>query len=540
MTGVGLKGTYAESERFSVSVPKEEQAMRVRTIIFSKLAVFLLVFLGLAGVSGAQDLDNYRWRLQGSWWFSHPYGYFGLRGSNSYFDVNRDFGFGSYSTFTGSVDWHFAHKHHFLLNVTPNYDSRTATLGRIIEFQGQTYDVGAQVTASANNLNIAPGYQYDIIRRDHGFLGLEVDINVIRTEATLKLAGTVNGQGGSASRSRSLIAPLPAVGPVFRWYPLRDSNRLSLDGSVRGLSFFGYGNFVSARANVGVGVTNRLAVRAGYEMGSRLSIHGTSDQIAVKLTHRGPTAGIEYSFGDTPPKKVKNPNPSPSDWHVDWEPFYLWFSGLNGNVGAGGFVAPVSVSFSQVIDQLNIGLMTALDVRRKRIGLFTDLIFMSLSSDQKTTPILPSYLGFTANAKELIVDPELYFRLIDKERGSIDAIGGARYWHLNNSLDFLPVDTTQAPITVGQTQTWIDPVLGARFRLNLSKGFFVNINGDAGGFGVGSQLTYQTYAGVGKEFKKKFSVLLGYRYLFVDYKSGGFLYDVHMNGLQAGFNIRFK
>jgi len=53
-------------------------------------------------------------------------------------------------------------------------------------------------------------------------------------------------------------------------------------------------------------------------------------------------------------------------------------------------------------------------------------------------------------------------------------------------------------------------------------------------------LTYQIYAGVGKEFKKKYSMLLGYRYMYVDYKNGGFLYDTHMNGLQAGFNIRFK
>ena len=35
-------------------------------------------------------------------------------------------------------------------------------------------------------------------------------------------------------------------------------------------------------------------------------------------------------------------------------------------------------------------------------------------------------------------------------------------------------------------------------------------------------------------------MLLGYRRLFVDYKNGGFLYDVHMSGLQAGFAIRLK
>jgi hypothetical protein len=77
-------------------------------------------------------------------------------------------------------------------------------------------------------------------------------------------------------------------------------------------------------------------------------------------------------------------------------------------------------------------------------------------------------------------------------------------------------------------------------RLNANKGIFFNVYGDAGGFGVGSQLTYQIYAGLGKEFKTKYAVMLGYRYLYVDYTNGGFLYNVHMSGLQAGFNIKFK
>jgi hypothetical protein len=503
-------------------------------------ACLLLVALPLVRAQDANDLDNYKWRVDGNWWFSHPSGYFGAnQPGSSYFNVNKDFGFGSNSTFSGKLDWHFGHKHHFLLDVTPNYNSKTATASRTIMFGGETFDVGAQVSASVNTLSIAPGYQYDIIRRDHGFLGLEVDFNLIRTYASLALAGNVGGAGGYVSGSRTFWAPLPAVGPVFRWYPLHDSNRLSLSGSFRGMPFFGYGNFVAARGDVGVALTQHLNVRGGYEMGSRLSIHGTSDQIAVKLTHKGPTAGLEYAWGDTPPKRVKNPNPSPSDWHVDWIPFYLWFSGLSGNVGAAGYVAPVSVSFSDVIKQLNIGLMTDLDVRRKRVGLFTDLIFMSLSSNQSTTPIDDTYIGFQANAKELIVDPEAYVRLVDKGRGSIDAVGGGRFWHLNNSLDLFPPNNGTT-VTAGQTQGWVDPVLGARFRLNLAKGFFVNLKGDAGGFGVGSQLTYQTYLGIGKEFKKRYSVLLGYRYLSVDYKNGGFLYDVHMQGMQAGFNIRLK
>jgi hypothetical protein len=87
------------------------------------------------------------------------------------------------------------------------------------------------------------------------------------------------------------------LGPTARWYPLHNSNRLSLDGAVTGMSFFGYGNFVAAHADVGVGVTKKLALRGGYELGSRLSIHGSSSEIAIRRTQKGPTAGIEYSWG---------------------------------------------------------------------------------------------------------------------------------------------------------------------------------------------------------------------------------------------------
>jgi hypothetical protein len=504
-----------------------------RKILF--IALLFLAALPLVRAQEIEDLDNYKFRLEGDWWFNHPSGYLGLKGSNNYVNVNQDFGFGSYSTGTGKVDWRFGHRHHLLFSVTPVNQSRTATLNRTIMFQGQTYNIGAQVSASLRVWNFAPGYQYDIIRRNHGFLGLEVDINLVDTRTALKAMG--NGGAGTSS-SRSFFAPLPAVGPVFRWYPM-DTTRFSIDGSVRGMPFFGYGNFLTSQADVNIGLTKHLMIRGGYELGSRLSIHGTADNVAIQLSQKGPTAGIEYSFGEAPPRKEHVAN-QPSFWHVDWVPFYLWFSGLQGNVGALGQTVPVNVSVSDVFKQLNIGYMSVLDVRRKRVGLLTDLVFISVSSDQKTTPVGNLYSGFTANARTFFIDPELYFRLLDKDRGSVDFVAGARVWHLNNSIDLVPVNTANPDTTVGQTQFWVDPVLGARFRLNLQKGFFFNLMGDAGGFGAGSKSTYQIYGGLGKEFKKKYSLLLGYRYLDVDYVNGGFTYDVHMNGMLAGFNIRFK
>lgn len=121
-----------------------------------------------------------------------------------------------------------------------------------------------------------PGYQYDFFRLKQIWLGLLVDCNLAYTSATLKLSASASGAGGvtsgTASASGSLFAPLPAVGPIFRWYPVPDSSRFYLDGILTGMSFFGYGNFVSSKAVVGIRMSQHWNARAGYLLGSRLKV----------------------------------------------------------------------------------------------------------------------------------------------------------------------------------------------------------------------------------------------------------------------------
>ena len=60
--------------------------------------------------------------------------------------------------------------------------------------------------------------------------------------------------------------------------------------------FFGYGNFISTAATVGVNVSRHLDVTAGYRLGSDLAINGTTSRLSVRLTQRGPTAGLVLTF----------------------------------------------------------------------------------------------------------------------------------------------------------------------------------------------------------------------------------------------------
>lgn len=513
--------------------------MSLRAKSLLALAALLVGVAIPVHASDGVDKDNYRFRVEGDWWSIHPRGQFGASGTNNYINFNEDFHFGDYSTFTGKIDWRFRRKHHIVFIASPVQLSRTATIGRPVEFQGQTFDVGAQVAAKIKTFDFAPGYQYDLIRRNSGYLGLQINFHLLDTSATLSGVGTVNGQTAERTASKSLFAPLPAFGPIARFYPLPNSNRLSLEGAVSGMYFFGYGSFATARASVGIGITHGLALRAGYQMGSRLSVHGSSNEIGLRLTTTGPTAGLEYTWGQQPEeKRHEHIIPEVSNWQVDWVPIYLWFSGLHGYVGVGGHVVPVHESDADIFSQLNIGLMTALDVRRKRWGMLSDLVFISLSTNEKSTPVGEIYSGYSTNAKTFFWEIETYGRVVDTHRFSADATAGTRIWHLNNAVNLFQGGT--ATVSAGQTQGWVDPVIGGRFRFNLDKGWYATVLGDAGGFGTGSQETYQMYGGVGKEFKKKYSLLAGWRYLAVDYTNGGFLFNTHLNGALIGLNLRCK
>jgi hypothetical protein len=127
-----------------------------------------------------------------------------------------------------------------------------------------------------------------------------MQMNVANTTGKISAAAQVTGNGvlqAARSAEDSIVAPIPSIGPEFRLYPL-NSPRLFVEANVYGMYFGGYGNFVSTRGNVGVALTKHISMRAGYAMASRLEINnnGSSNRFGLRLTQRGATAGLEFSF----------------------------------------------------------------------------------------------------------------------------------------------------------------------------------------------------------------------------------------------------
>ena len=260
------------------------------------LALFLcLTATSLAQGGGGEDLDAYKWRLSGLWWFSKPTGSFTGKANSGTFDLSRDFDFSSYSTFSGLADWRFKRKHHILFGVSPVTSSQRTTLSQTIEFQGVTYNEGTSVAANIKSLSFAPGYQYDIIRRNRISLSIATQVYLLDTSADLSGTVIVNGQSEIKKASGSVFAPLPVIGPRVRWYPLH-TGRLAVDGTFQGMSFFGYGNFITARGTADIALSRHWRLNLGYQMGTRLRIDTGTNEIGIRLTQKGPIAGFEVSW----------------------------------------------------------------------------------------------------------------------------------------------------------------------------------------------------------------------------------------------------
>ena len=268
---------------------------------FALARTVLIALFSTASLLHAQDskdFDAYKLRIDTGWYYSKPTGNLHGSADSGSVDLQKDLGFNSYSTFSGRVDWKFTRKNHLYLAIIPLNTSRQTVLNRTFTFQGQTFNAGLTANSSLNTLAVAPGYQYDFIRRKRGHLGLGLQMDFFDTTAKINVAAQTIGDGihhDAMSASGSLLAPIPVAGPDFRFY-LTDSPRVFVDGNVLGMYLFGYGNFVSTVGRVGVTVSKHFTVVAGYQLGSHLVVNNTHDRIGFRLVQKGAIVGLQTSF----------------------------------------------------------------------------------------------------------------------------------------------------------------------------------------------------------------------------------------------------
>jgi hypothetical protein len=202
-------------------------------------------------------------------------------------------------------------------------------------------------------------------------------------------------------------------------------------------------------------------------------------------------------------------------------------AGMSGNTTVKGVSSDVDVGFEKIWDNLKFGAMGTARVGYDRWALSTEVIYMDLEATKKS---------FTAQAQQWMVQPALEYRVCQY----FVAYVGTRY----NSIEL----DVNGPLGISRINTsgthdWWDPIIGARVGLPLGKKLGFNVSGDIGGFGAGSDLTWQAYPYFNWQATKIASLQLGYRFLYNDYETGSglkkFKYDILTHGPQLGFTVVF-
>jgi opacity protein-like surface antigen len=178
-------------------------------------------------------------------------------------------------------------------------------------------------------------------------------------------------------------------------------------------------------------------------------------------------------------------------------------------------------------------------------------------------------LNATINAKvdvkmqllitEFGVDYELLKLPLGREKKSalrFDLRAGGRYVYMKGEVEVsaqiagtivtpqnvIPFSGGLAADSGGRRQ-WIEPLVGGAVWWDVNDRLRLMVRGDIGGFGVGSDLSWQVVGGVEWDVRDWFAIFAGYRLLDIDFVDGSgprrFAFDVQMQGPYLAAMFRF-
>jgi len=231
--------------------------------------------------------------------------------------------------------------------------------------------------------------------------------------------------------------------------------------------------------------------------------------------------------------------PMPRAWTYRFTP-YSWLTALNGTSAVRGRSVKVDASFADIVENSDmlVGLMGDLEARNGPIALLANVAWTKIGverGDVRSRSLAPDMTGTPGTSLGLDIEMAIAevgaaYEVVRFGAVAFDFLGGARYWYQEADLSLnvtaavqvgdLEVAGTRAFARSGSVD-WLDPMIGARMRYTVAPGHELWLRGDIGGFGIGSDVSWQAIGAYGFEFGTyqgiTFSGVIGYRALYVDY-----------------------
>jgi hypothetical protein len=268
---------------------------------------------------------------------------------------------------------------------------------------------------------------------------------------------------------------------------------------------------------------------------------------------------VGADLGSGPPVRDDRGLPLARPWTLSFTP-YGWLSGLSGDTTVKGRTADIDVGPFTVLEHLDgVPWMSYAELRVGRFALYNDIFYAPLGVDADRARsfdrvTLDAALG--VDIEQAIVEIGAVYEVARFGSTAFDLLAGARYWRQEVDINLALTATIETAgltlsggraIARGGVVDWIDPLIGLRVRHQLAPGQELLLRGDVGGFGAGSEFSWNVLGAysfqIGVYYGTTVSGMLGYRALSVDFEKGSgvsrYEYDVVQHGPIIGLTLSF-
>ena len=203
---------------------------------------------------------------------------------------------------------------------------------------------------------------------------------------------------------------------------------------------------------------------------------------------------------------------------------YLVLAGMGGDVTVQGRTASFSQSATDILSNLQFGVMGRTRVTYKRWIVGLDGTYMGLGAANNAAD---------AGVDQVIVEPSLGYKVAP----FLEVLGGARYNSISTDLKF----RGPLAVEVSEQKTWWDPFFGGRVIIPFGKKYSVTARLDIGGFGAGSKVAVNAEPLFNMKVSKLMTLNAGWKFYYVDYKedSANFRYAALAQGPMIGATLRW-
>lgn len=218
---------------------------------------------------------------------------------------------------------------------------------------------------------------------------------------------------------------------------------------------------------------------------------------------------------------------------------YGWLPWLDADVTSrrGGVSANTSVSAGDVLDALKFAFMAAGEVHYGRFGLLHDVIYSSLGNDGTLSG--PLAANVSVDTELLIVTTAFGYQIYAQNGLLVEPFAGARYIDISSDVSIDGGGPVGVSRNASADVNWWDPVIGLRARMPLTEHLSLAGYGLIGGFGAGSQFTWEVFTGLDYALSDRISANAGFRYLSIDYEGDNADVNMDQYGPLLGLTVRF-